>query len=253
MSDPAAVVVLVHGAWHGAWCFEPVVDRLTASGVRAVAVDLPGHGADPGPLSDLHGDAARVREVLARIDDPVVLLGHSYGGAVITQAGDHRGVSHLVYLCALVLDENESCASAAAAETASHPISHEGRPDLGSGFIPDGQGAVTLDRSVAAACLYNDCDPETVDWALARLGPQPLVTLQQTPTTVAWRATPSTYIVCANDMAIHPDLQRILARRCTNSAEWQSGHSPFMSQPDRLAGLVRALAVSAGPEGSAAG
>jgi pimeloyl-ACP methyl ester carboxylesterase len=197
-------------------------------------------------MSDLHGDSARVRSVLDGIDPPVVLVGHSYGGAVITEAGDHPAVAHLVYLCALALDEVETCASAASAEVAAAGISHEGRPDLGAGFIPDDQGGVTLDRSVAAACLYNDCDPDTVNWALDRLGAQPLVTLQQAPSRVAWWAKPSTYIVCANDLAIHPDLQRILAKRCTNSTEWHSGHSPFLSQPDRLAATLRLLAVPAG-------
>jgi pimeloyl-ACP methyl ester carboxylesterase len=245
MPDLTATVVLVHGAWHGAWCWDRTVEGLSARGVPAVVVDLPGHGADPGPLTDLHGDAARVQSVLDRVDAPVVLLGHSYGGAVITEAGDHPSVAHLVYLCALALDEDETCASAAAGEAAAVGISHEGRPDLGAGFIPDGQGSVSLDRAVAAACLYNDCEPETTNWALTRLGPQPLVTLQQAPSAVAWRAKPSTYIVCANDMAIHPDLQRILAKRCTNSTELDSDHSPFLSRPDPLAGILAALAVSA--------
>src|SRR5205823_5485655 len=73
---------------------------------------------------------------------------------------------------------------------------------------------VTLDPDVARACLYHDCDPATADWAIARLGPQPLISLRQQPWAVAWRTKPSTYVVCANDQAIHPVLQRILARRC---------------------------------------
>ena len=90
--DNRGIVVLVHGAWHGAWCWERVVDGLAAVAIESVAIDLPGHGEDPGPFSDLHGDAARVRSVLDRINRPVVLLGHSYGGAVVTEAGDHPSV-----------------------------------------------------------------------------------------------------------------------------------------------------------------
>ena len=153
-------------------------------------------------------------------------------------------MTHLVYLAALALDEEETCANAAATDPAAGRISQDGRPHLSAGFLADDQGVGTLDPSIAAACLYNDCDSETVQWALARLGPQPLVTLQQKPATVAWRAKPSTYVVCANDLAIHPDLQRILAKRCTNSTEWASDHSPFLSQPDRLARLLHELAVS---------
>ena len=72
--DSTATVVLVHGAWHGAWCWDRVVDRLSVAGIAAVAVDLPCHGADDGLLSDLCGDAARVGEVLDRLDSPTVLV-----------------------------------------------------------------------------------------------------------------------------------------------------------------------------------
>ena len=241
----AATVVLVHGAWHGAWCWERVVEGLAARDIRAVAVDLPGHGADPGPPGDLHSDAARVRRTLDGLDGPVVLLGHSYGGAVITEAGDHPEVARLVYLAALALDRDETCATAAAAEAAAAGISHRGRPNLGAGFVPGAEGTVTLDPSVAATCLYNDCDPEITAWATARLGPQPLRTLQQTPDAVAWRAKPSTYVVCAEDLAIHPDVQRLLATRCATSVEWDTGHSPFLSRPDAVIGLLAELCAAA--------
>ena len=83
-------VVLVHGAWHGAWCWEPAIAALAAAGVTALAIDLPGHGDDPGPLGDLHGDAAHVSSALDALDGPVVLAGHAYGGAVITEAAAIR-------------------------------------------------------------------------------------------------------------------------------------------------------------------
>ncbi|MHB8661625.1 MAG: alpha/beta fold hydrolase [Acidimicrobiales bacterium] len=236
-----ATAVLVHGAWHGAWCWERVAAALANVGVPTLAVDLPGHGADPGPLTDLHGDAERVRQVLDAVDGPVVLVGHSYGGVVITEAGDHRGVSHLVYLCALALDGHETAGTAASDEAAAERISHAGRPALGAGMVADGEGNATLEAAVATACLYNDCDDDTVAWATARLGPQPLITFQQTPHNVAWRVKPSTYVICAHDMAIHPDLQRLLAKRCTTSIEWPTGHSPFLSRPEIVADLLARL------------
>ena len=110
--------------------------------------------------------------------------------------------------------------------------------DLGSGFVPGADGTVTLDPAVAKDCLYNDCDEATAQWALERLGPQRLASLGDSPTRVAWRTRPSTYLVCAADRTVHPDLQRILARRCGATIEWPTGHSPFLSDPKRVADLL---------------
>jgi hypothetical protein len=77
-----------------------------------------------------------------------------------------------------------------------------------------------------------------VSWAVSRLGPQPRVTLQQAPNAVAWRAKQSTYVVCTDDMAVHPGLQRIMARRCGSAVEWPTGHSPFLCRPDLVARLL---------------
>jgi len=192
----------------------------------------------------LHGDAARVRAVLDDIGEPVVLVGHSYAGAVITEAGDHPMVDQLVFIAALALDAGESCMSAAVNESEVAGISWEGRPNLGDGFVNGPDGTITLDPAIAAACLFNDCDDDAVAWALLRLGPHPLGNLGQEPTAVAWRTKPSTYVVCAHDLAVHPDLQRVLARRCTSSVEWPTGHSPFLSRPELVVDLIGELAGS---------
>lgn len=234
--------VLVHGAWHGAWCFEHVLPLLEAAGVPAVAVDLPGHGADPGPLADLHGDAARVRAVIDELDDDCVLLGHSYGGAVVTEAGVHPSVRHLVYLCAFALDAHESCMSAAIDESAVLDLSWEGRPNLADAFVLHEDGTSTLTDTGAADCLYNDCDAATTVDAVARLGPQPMVTLGQEPAAVSWRERPSTYVVCTDDLGVHPGLQRVMAARCTRTVEWSTSHSPFLSRPELIADLLVAIA-----------
>jgi pimeloyl-ACP methyl ester carboxylesterase len=234
----ASNVVLVHGAWHGAWCWERVLPGLTEQGLTVTALDLPGHGEDREPLTDLHGDAARVTEALDRLDDPAVLVGHSYGGAVVTEAGDHPVVTSLVFIAAFALDAGESCVAAAIQESEAAGIDWEGRPNLGQGFIVAEDNTVTLDRQVAARCLYNDCDEEVTAWALDRLGPHPLGNLQQEPATIAWNSKPSTYVVCADDFGVHPDLQRVLAKRCATTVEWPTGHSPFLSDPRRVIGLL---------------
>ena len=235
-------VVLVHGAWHGAWCWERVVPILAERGLRATAIDLPGHGGDASAMTDLHGDAARVAGILDEQGEPAVLVAHSYGGAVITEAGDHPLVEHLVFIAALVLDAGETCQKAATEEVAEAGLDWKGRPNFGKAFIVAPDNTVTLDPTIAAQCLYNDCDDATVAWALSRLGPHPLDNLRQTPSGFAWRTTPSTYAVCAEDLVVHPDLQRILAKRCATVVEWPTGHSPFLSDPERVSGLLTEVA-----------
>jgi pimeloyl-ACP methyl ester carboxylesterase len=237
-ADPTATVVLVHGAWHGAWCFEPVLLLVRAAGVDVRAVDL----ARGGFASDVDS----VRMVLDAVDGDVVLLGHSYGGAVVTEAGVHPSVRHVVYLCAFALDEGEACASAARDDPDAASISHQGRPNLGHAMVPHDDGTTTLTRDGARACLYQDVDDETFDWAFARLGRQRNDSLGAVPTGHAWRTKPSTYVVCTEDQAVHPDLQRIMARRCTEVVEWPLGHSPFANHPDLVADLLVDLARQSG-------
>ena len=237
----SATVVVVPGAWHGAWSFDRVVPLVRDAGVEIVAVDLPGRGEDPGPLTDLHGDAERVREVLDGIDGDVVLVGHSYGGAVVTEAGVAPNVRQLVYLAALNLDEGESAGSAAAAEVKAANLSHEGRPNLGKSFVVT-DGVITLEPQGAAECLYNDCDGATIEWALARLSGHPMANLGQSPNAIAWREKPSTYVVCEQDLTVHPGMQEILATRANEMVRWPTSHSPFASQPELVADFLVGLA-----------
>jgi pimeloyl-ACP methyl ester carboxylesterase len=247
LDDPGseqATIVLVHGAWHGAWCWDLVLERLISAGESAVAIDLPGHGEDRGPLGDLHVDAARLTELLDSVSESVLLVGHSYGGAVITEAGVHPSVKGLVYVCALALDGDETCSTVALEEAERLGLSFDDMPDLSSAISISEDGVTTLDPSSAAIALYNGCSNELTEWACSNLGPQPMVTLQQGPKSVAWREKPSTYVVCADDKIVHPGLQRLMAERCTAAVEWDSGHSPFLSMPDRLVMLLRDLASS---------
>ncbi|MEL6894442.1 MAG: alpha/beta fold hydrolase, partial [Actinomycetota bacterium] len=114
---PPRLVVLVHGAWHGAWCWASFQAELDRRGVPSLAIDLPGHGASTEPLGDLHGDAAALGPMLDAVaerrpdvtTDGVVLVGHSYGGAVVSQAAAGRNdVAHVAYVAAFALQADES-------------------------------------------------------------------------------------------------------------------------------------------------
>lgn len=242
----AARVVLVHGAWHGAWCFTRVVSRLRDAGVEATAIDLPGHGSDSGALTDLPGDTVYLRSVLDGAEAPVVLVGHSYGGAVITAAGDHPAIGHLVYLCAFALDTGESCQSVAARAPEIAGSGDDGAPARELLVVGE-SGTTVLTPEGAAGRFYNDCDDATIAWAVGRLCPQPMLALEQSPVAVAWRQRPSTYAVCRDDLVIRPALQRAMAARCSTAVEWPTGHSPFLSRPDLVADLLEGLAQSLTP------
>lgn len=234
-----STVVLVHGAFHGSGYWADVLDGLAACGIPALAPDLPGHGAHPGPALDVHGDAAAVRAVLDELTGPVVLVGHSYGGVVITEAGTHPAVAHLAYLAAYQVDETESTANAVAADAAS--IDFRGRPKLGTALtIADGVGEIDPERG--AALFYSDCSPEMAGVGLASTGPQRLANLREAPAAVAWRDKPSLYAVCTQDQVVHPDLQRLMARRAGYTVEWDCGHFPMLSRPDLVVDLLAELA-----------
>ena len=224
-ADAAPTVVLVHGAWHGAWCWDKVVALLDTAGVASRAVEL--------PLTSLAADVAATTAAIDAAGGPVVLGGHSYGGVVITEAGNHPAVRHLGYVCAFAVDAGRSAASAIDEDTA--------QTDLANGLIIGDDGYVTLDRDIARECFYADCDPADAEAALDRLRPIAFGCIREPVTTAAWRTKPSTYALCTQDRAIHPELQRVLAKSCTNVVEWPTSHSPFLSQPALVADLLVGL------------
>ncbi|MDH4145811.1 MAG: alpha/beta hydrolase [Acidimicrobiia bacterium] len=234
MATTPRPVVLVHGAFHGAWCWAALQAELDRRGVPSFAVDLPGHGASLDPLTDLHGDAAAVAGVVARLDG-AVLVGHSYGGAVISQADLGGRVSHLVYLSALTLDVGES------------PFSLMGTfPKRASGGEASGgklfqrldDGTTGANAALARATFYNTCSAEAAAAAQARLCPQRASTFKQEATRANWRETPSTFIRCLQDRAISVPGQDLLAARCGSVVDLDCDHSPFVCMPSELADLL---------------
>ncbi|HEY7626105.1 MAG TPA: alpha/beta fold hydrolase [Ilumatobacteraceae bacterium] len=245
VSRSRPTLVLVHGAWHGAWCWDFVTPLLADAGLQVVSVDLPGRGENMESLADLHGDAQAVTAVLEAIAGPVVLVGHSYGGAVITEAGVHDRVAHLVYVAAFALEPGEAVANAAADEARAVKLDHTGRPRLADALITDDDGETTTVRAeMAVPLFYNDCPPDVAAWAVPRLGRHRMGNFGQPVEACAWRAHPSTFVACSIDNAIHPDLQRIMAKRTTHSVEIATDHSPFLGRPQSIADLLIAVATA---------
>lgn len=235
-------VILVHGAWHGAWCWAPLQTALDRRGVPSLAVDLPGHGSTGTGFTDLHGDARAVADVLdvqAGLGrSGPILVGHSYGGAVITEVAARRSdIAHLVYLAAFALVEGESVMDA----LTSMPRREVG---LSAAMRPGADGTSTLDSSLAIPALYGACDPAAAAAAAARLSAQPMATMIQAASGSPLDRIPSTYVVCERDDAVHPDHQRIMAARCRSTVTFDTDHSPFLSMTNETADLLESLARS---------
>lgn len=199
-------------------------------------MDLPGHGISLLPLGDLHGDAAHVAAVVAAIEGPVVLVGHSYGGAVITQAaGTLTNVTHLVYVTAFALDAGESVMGLLTSLPPAHVV-------LGDAMQIQADGSSILaDRDTIVAALYAQSSPAAAEAAIARLSPQPAVTFTQ-PVTESPRDTiPSTYIRCTLDAGIDISHQDVMSARCVNVVTLVADHSPFLAMPGAVADIVEPL------------
>ena len=229
-------VVLVHGAWHGAWCFAGLQHALDELGVPSIAVDLPGHGASTDGLGGLAADARHVADVLDRLGEPAVLVGHSYGGAVVTQAAVwHPDVAHLVYLAAFALDDGESVMGL----LRSLPTAAVA---LGDAIRPGPEGSTVLDPALAAGALYGDVAGPVVDAALARLSPQSIASMTDVVQGAPRLHLRSTYVQCLRDQAVHPTHQAVMAGRCTDTITLDCDHSPFLSATREVAALLHRLA-----------
>ena len=232
-------MVLVHGAWHGAWCWEKVIALLDDAGVQTIALDLPGHGDDTQPLTDLAGDAAALGEVLEELSDPVI-CGHSYGGCVVTEGVAERSARHLAFLAAFPLRPGES-AVAAAVDAPRDPDPRYER--LGEAMRIGDDDVVVVDPEWAVPLFFADCPEDDAVKAAARLCPQSMAELRGVAKHGEWQRLPSTYVVCTDDLAVPPTLQRALAARCTRTLEWPTSHSPFLSRPELVANLLIELAT----------
>lgn len=237
-----ATFILIHGAWHGGWCWHKVAPLLEAGRHTVLAPDLPGHGDDKTPVGEVTLDAyvKRVCGVIDAQSEPVVLVGHSMGGIVITQTAEERpdSIKSLVYLTAFLLPDGK-CSSDYADRDPDRPLTRN--------VVPSEDGLSTTVRSEALKDIfYQDCPDEDVALARQRLVPQ-----AGAPRRVPMRTSdenfgrvPRVYIECSADNALPPAMQRELytALPCSRVITMDAGHSPFFSQPEALVRHLDSLA-----------
>ena len=230
-SNPPTVV-LVHGAFADASGFAGVIRELGSAGVRAVAA--------PNPLRSLAFDAAAIADVVRAIEGPVVLVGHSYGGAVIGQASaDLDNVTALVFLAAFGLDAGESCASVQepfppsmlASTSAPTPYDAHGAPGGPDLYIGKAAFRETF-------CADVPVDVADVMWATQR--PLSVAALTEKATAAGWKTKPNWYLVSQHDNAIPPEAERFMAKRMgAVTDEIVGSHTAFIAQPVAVASFIK--------------
>jgi pimeloyl-ACP methyl ester carboxylesterase len=239
-----ARVLLVHGAFGRAACWDRVAAGLRSGGHDVEAVDLPGHGEDHTPVAEVTLDryAQRVCQALAD-GPPAVLVGHSMGGMVITQAAANcpDQVARLVYVAAFLPADGESLID----------LTHrpEGAGDaVQANLVVEGDPPVaTMPDAAAREGLLHCCDDEAAAWAISLRGAQPVAPFTH-PVRLddgAFAALPRAYVMCLQDRAIKPALQRLMLERagCDPVLEIDTDHCVWASRPDELVAALDRLAL----------
>lgn len=228
-AQPARNILLVHGAWADGSSWAKVIPHLTAAGLNVVAVQI--------PLTSLADDVAATERAIALADGPVLLVGHSYGGAVITEAGNDPKVVGLVFVAAFAPDKGESSLSLATANPT--PGGGEIRPDA-SGFLkltPAGiMDDFAQDLSKAEQMLLNATQIPTAGAALGAPATNP-----------SWKSKPSWFVIAANDRTVSPQLEAMEARRMdATTITVSTSHVAMLADPQRVADFIKVAARKSG-------
>jgi pimeloyl-ACP methyl ester carboxylesterase len=232
--------LLIHGAWHGAWCWHKVVARLEKKGHRVIATDLPSLGRDRTPVNRVSLGTWRdhVCAILDSQPEPVVLVGHSRGGIVITEAAEHRPerIRALVYLTAFLPANGQSLF-----DLAPHPDSLV-PPNM---VMAEDKASATVRDEALRDAFYGECSDDDVALARLMLQPEPTLPLATPVKTTEARfgTVPRVYVECARDRAIPLALQRQMhsATPCRTVLSIDTDHSPFFSRPDETAAHLHSI------------
>ncbi|MFJ3381534.1 alpha/beta hydrolase [Curtobacterium sp. NPDC090217] len=229
-------LIFVHGALvrDGAWWWQPTADLLfERTGINSRAVELPscGETASGRPAGGLVADAAALRAALDEVDEAIV-VGHSYGGTVIAEAGSHPAVRHLLYVSSYLPDVGQAQGAIMADEP--DPVSIG---DAGDGTL----GVTGYDAASFGARFLQDADESVQRAAWERVTTQTAAAFV-TPTSAAgWQGVDSTYLVCTDDRSTTVALQRSHAARATRAVDVPTGHHPFITRPDIVADVVESV------------
>jgi len=227
MTAPKKIsIVFVHGIWADGSCFRKLITPLQAEGYEVIAGQY--------GLDSTAGDVAAVKKTLSRVSPPILLVGHSYGGTLITAAGTDPRVAGLVYIAALAPDSNETSQSQQDQFPRTEVFS---RAELG-------EGRVWMTKA-GVESFAGDLTPQEKGLALATHQAPAADLFNQKVEGTAWKSKPSWYIVATQDRTVHPELQRFVAKRMGAKVhEVNSSHVPMLSQPEFVLDVIRQAAAS---------
>ena len=229
-----ATFILVHGAWHGAWCWRKIIPLLEKAGHNVLAPDLPGRGSNPVPMSEISFQLCvqHVCQLIDSQDEPVILVGHSLGGCTISQAAERRPdkVRALVYISGYLVKNNETAIQYVFADTEANMMSHIN--------LSKDQSYSSVKEEAIIEKFYGDCSEEDVNFAKSLLVPESSAPFM-TPLAIteeSFDRIPLTYISCLRDRAISPTIQKQMYTNlpCQKIIRIDSDHAPFFSAPEEL-------------------
>jgi len=224
MSHAKPSIVFAHGLWADGSCYSKVIPALRAEGHEVVSAQ--------NSLDSLQGDVAAVTRALGRVPSPVILVGHSYGGTVITAAGADPRVAGLVYIAALAPDENETSQSLQEKFPGTDVFEHIEVADGRIWLRPDG-----------IECFAGDLSEQEQAVVYATQGVPAVDLFNQKVAGTAWKSKPCWYIVAKNDRTIQPALERFVAKRMgATTYEADSSHVPMLSNPKLVIDVIRTAA-----------
>lgn len=226
--------ILIHGSWHAGWCFDKIKPLLEDLGHRVLAPDLPSHGKDKTPIKEvtLQSYTDCITKLIDEQTEPVILVGHSRGGIVISQVAEYRPekIKKLIYLTAFLIPSGEAMLPTALSDKDSLIVKNL--------EVNEQEGWHMLKKEAAREALYHDCSEEDANWAISRLEKEPNapVSTSLSLTEANYGRVPRFYIECLQDKGLSPSLQKKMytAQPCQKVISMNSSHSPFLSAPDEL-------------------
>ncbi|WP_330300469.1 alpha/beta fold hydrolase [Streptomyces sp. NBC_00503] len=224
MASPKPSIVFAHGLWADGSCFSKLIPTLQREGHEVISAQ--------NTLESLEGEVDAIHRALERVSAPAILVGHSWGGFVISAAGNHEKVAGLVYVAALSPEADES---------AQEQIGRFTTPELFS-HLQEENGRIWIARD-GISYFCGDLSPEDQQLVWATQGAPRAEILTATTDNPAWKSKPTWYLLTTQDQAVHPELQRFVSQRMgATTVEVNSSHVPMLSQPEAVLDLIRKAA-----------